>query len=76
MKQVTLFGKPGCHLCEDVEAELARLQQRYPHRLELIDITTDADLLARYGERIPVIRVGTEEIGAPLSRSMLEQVLK
>ena len=37
--RVTLYTKPGCHLCEEAEAELKRLERRYPHTLTLVDIT-------------------------------------
>ena len=73
---LTLYSKPGCHLCEDAEAELRRLASRYPHRLKTVDITADALLLERYGERIPVLVVQGREYAAPLSRATLEQVLR
>ncbi len=73
---VTLFLKPGCHLCEDAVAELSRLQRRYPHQLETIDITNDPVLVERYGERIPVLRVGQREYAAPLMRPLLERALQ
>ena len=66
---LTLYGKPGCHLCEEARALLGRLQGRYPHHLAEVDIEADAALLARYGERIPVLVVGEREIAAPLALS-------
>jgi hypothetical protein len=74
--RVTLFLKPGCHLCEDAMAELSRLQRRYPHQLETIDITSDPALVEQYGERIPVLRVGQREYAAPLMRPLLERALQ
>jgi hypothetical protein len=55
--EVTLYARPGCHLCEQAEAELARFRRQYPHTLTVIDVSTDANLGARYGERIPVLVV-------------------
>src|SRR5438132_4634698 len=74
--RLKLYTKPGCHLCEQVEADLARLRSRHPHSLELVDITLDAELMRRYGERIPVLVVGDREYGAPLPAAAIERVLR
>jgi hypothetical protein len=76
MLEVTLLQKPGCHLCEMAERDLASLRTRYPHRLSLVDITRDPRLVERYGERIPVLQVGGQEYGAPLPRAALERALR
>ena len=72
---VQLYSKPGCHLCEQAQAELARLRRCYPHTLQLIDITTDVGLHERFVERIPVIVIADREFAAPLSTSELERAL-
>jgi glutaredoxin len=59
---VTLFGRPGCHLCDDARAQLERLRAATPFEIEDVDITADDELHARYLERIPVIAVGGREI--------------
>jgi len=74
--EVTLLYKPGCHLCELAERDLAGLQRRYPHRLSLVDITRDPLLVERFGERIPVLQVGGQEYGAPLPRAAIERALR
>jgi glutaredoxin len=54
---LVLYGRPGCHLCDDARAVLERIG----HPFEEVDIETDDELLARYLERIPVIALdGTE----------------
>jgi glutaredoxin len=76
-RQVTLYGKPGCHLCEDARALLDRLGRRYPIELEEIDITTDPSLFRRYDIRIPVIVVdGQPELEAPIDKARLKRALK
>jgi glutaredoxin len=62
MKVVTLYGRPGCHLCDDARAVLERMRSRRPFALEEIDIEGDAALHARYLERIPVIALDGEEL--------------
>jgi glutaredoxin len=71
-----LLSKPGCHLCEDAERMLERLRKRYPHELELVDITTSSEMLQRYGERIPVLQLDGREYAAPLDERVLEQALR
>ncbi len=62
MKTVTLYGRRGCHLCDDARAELERIRAEHPFILEEVDIETDDALLRRYVERIPVIALGGEEL--------------
>jgi len=72
---VTLYMRPGCHLCEQAEADLARLRRRYPHTLQTVDISADPELSDRYGERIPVLLIGQHEYAAPLWREQIERAL-
>ena len=62
MTTVTLYGRPGCHLCDDAREALERVRLRAPFRIEEVDITADDVLHARYLERIPVIAVDGEEL--------------
>ena len=57
MTEVTLYGKPGCHLCDDARAVVAAVRGEREFALEEVDITLDPALYARYGERIPVVAV-------------------
>ena len=57
MRRVTLFGRDGCHLCDDARAVLDRVGEPY----ELVDIEADDALFKRYLERIPVVTVDGEE---------------
>jgi glutaredoxin len=59
---VTLYSRPGCHLCEVAKDALGRVALRAPFELREIDITTDDALHARYLERIPVIALNGEEL--------------
>jgi glutaredoxin len=59
MIALTIYSRPGCHLCEEMKATIDRVLQRNDSdaRLEEIDISTDANLEARYGTEIPVLLV-------------------
>jgi glutaredoxin len=62
MSTVTLYSRPGCHLCDDARQALERVRGKAPFELEEVDITTDDALHARYLERIPVIALNGEEL--------------
>ena len=62
MTQVTLYGKAGCHLCDEARAEIEAVRARRPFALTEVDVSLDPVLHARYGERIPVLMVGGEEV--------------
>ena len=57
MLTLTLYGRPECHLCEEMKAVAAEVGREIPHRLEEIDISTDPMLERRYGLQIPVLLV-------------------
>jgi glutaredoxin len=59
---ITLFGRPGCHLCDDALAVLERLRSERPFLLEEVDIETDDELLRAYLERIPVVALDGREL--------------
>ena len=62
MTTVTLYSRPGCHLCDDAREALHRVARRAPFELNEVDITQDDALHARYLERIPVISLNGEEL--------------
>ncbi|MBE2316405.1 glutaredoxin family protein [Solirubrobacter sp. CPCC 204708] len=62
MSTVTLYGRPGCHLCEEALEALQRVRSRTPFTLEQVNIETDDTLHKRYLERIPVIYVDGEHL--------------
>ncbi|MGB6454127.1 MAG: glutaredoxin family protein [Streptosporangiaceae bacterium] len=53
-QRVTLLTRPGCHLCADARAVVARVTGDLGVGWEERDITASADDLARYSEMIPV----------------------
>ncbi len=75
MLNVTLYTRKDCKLCDEVKAELAGLQDRYPHRLVEVDIGMDAALAAKYGQLIPVVEAGPYKLQAPISRQKLQVTL-
>ena len=63
MRTVTLYARPGCHLCDEARAVArARPSRARRSRSRRSTSTTDDALHARYLERIPVIALDGEEL--------------
>jgi hypothetical protein len=62
MPTLTLFGKPGCHLCDGARSVVREVAG--PRRVDVVevDITLDPVLERRYRERIPVLALDGEEL--------------
>jgi glutaredoxin len=60
--QVTLYGKPGCHLCDDARVAVERVRAEHPFELREVDVSLDPELNRAYGERIPVVELDGEEL--------------
>jgi glutaredoxin len=52
--RVTLYSKPGCHLCDDARAVIEAVCADLGEAFDEVDITGSPELMARYGEEIPV----------------------
>jgi glutaredoxin len=59
---VTLYGKPGCHLCDDARATVRDVLAGRDVEVLEVDVTLDPVLERRYRERIPVIALDGEEL--------------
>jgi glutaredoxin len=59
---LTVYGKPGCHLCDDARAAVREVLAGRDVGLREIDVTLDPVLERRYGERIPVVALDGEEL--------------
>jgi glutaredoxin len=55
---LTIYSRPGCHLCDDMKAIVERAARASADiKLDEIDITGDPELEAAYGLEIPVLFV-------------------
>jgi glutaredoxin len=59
---VTLYGKPGCHLCDEAREVVQRVRADHPFELREVDVSLDPQLYREYGERIPVLALDGEEL--------------
>jgi hypothetical protein len=76
IRQITLYTRPGCHLCEDAAELLARLATRFPIEVAEVNILNDVDLFERYKHSIPVVAIaGGPTLQAPIQADVLARVL-
>ena len=59
---VTLYTRPGCHLCEEAKIVMAPLLAEFGARLREVNIDDDAVLRARYDYDVPVIFLGARKV--------------
>ena len=59
-RDVTLYMREGCHLCEEAKAAMAPVLAALGARLQEVDIDDDPILLARYSNDVPVIFIGAQ----------------
>jgi glutaredoxin len=57
MHEITLYGRQGCHLCEDARRIIEKVASDLGVSWREIDIDTDPALREKYGEMIPVTLV-------------------
>ncbi len=55
--KVTVYSRPGCHLCDDVKQQLEQLRRRVDFDLEEINIDEDDALRRLYNEEVPVVMI-------------------
>jgi glutaredoxin len=74
---LTIYSRPGCHLCEEMKAVVGRVAQTIPLSLEEIDISTAPELETRYGLEIPVLFVeGKKAAKYRIAETELRKVLR
>lgn len=73
---VTLYSRPGCHLCEDALAGLQRLRAEIAFDIRELDISGEEALLEAYFDRIPVVELdGVELCDCVLDEDLVRDAL-
>lgn len=72
-----LYTTDACHLCKEAEALLEQLSNSAAVIVESIDISSDEELVSRYGIRIPVVKnkLTDIEIGWPFGLAELANLI-
>jgi glutaredoxin len=60
-RQVILYTRPGCHLCEEAKQEMQAAACAKEYTLQEINIESDRELLHKYRYDIPVILIDGHE---------------
>jgi glutaredoxin len=60
-RDVTLYTRPGCHLCDEAKAAVAPILSEFGAVLHEVNIDEDAVLKERYGDDVPVIFIGARK---------------
>jgi thioredoxin reductase (NADPH) len=67
LKELLVFSRPGCHLCEEVVDRLEPLCRAHGVLLRVADVDLKPEWRERFGLRIPVVCAGDQELsGYPL----------
>lgn len=61
-KNVSLYTKPGCSLCDKALLRINNVRSAVPFHLEVIDITRSSKLIQKHGLHIPVVFLDGIEI--------------
>jgi hypothetical protein len=78
MRELTVFSRQGCHLCELLIEELEPLCRAHGVRLQVRDVDDDDRWRERYGSRVPVLCTadGGELSGWPFDRERVSAWLQ
>ena len=77
MRNVVLYSRPGCHLCDVAREAIDAVRVRRPFAFEEIDIQGDDDLEREYGIRIPVVTIdGQERFEISVDPNELEEFVR
>jgi glutaredoxin len=73
MRQVVLYTRAGCHLCDDARDLLVR----YELEPESVDVDADPRLRERYDACVPVVVIdGVERFRGRVSEVLLRRLLR
>ena len=76
--EVTLYTRPGCHLCDEAKLQMAPLLAEFRARLREVNIDADRELRELYNFDVPVIFLAGRKVAkhrvdpAQFRRQLLE----
>ena len=59
---VTVYSRPGCHLCDVVKRQLETIRRDMEFHIEERNIDEDASLRERYNDDVPVVAVNGQDV--------------
>jgi Glutaredoxin-like domain (DUF836) len=74
---VHIYTRASCHLCEKAHAQIMTFEHRYPLVVQQTDVDTDPELVARFGNCVPVVVVnGRVRFRGVVNNVLLERLLR
>lgn len=61
-RDVTLYTRPGCHLCDEARAAMLPIVREFGAKLREVNIDSDAELRDLYTDDVPVVFLGSREV--------------
>lgn len=61
MKTVELMVRQGCGSCVRVAGEVQGVVDKHDAQMRIVDVDSDPELAAEYGDRVPVVVIDGEE---------------
>lgn len=72
MREISVFSRPGCHLCDEAVELIEPLCRAAGVPLRVLNVDSRDEWRQRYGLRIPVVCGSGEELSAwPLDRARI-----
>lgn len=62
MSELTLYTRVGCHLCDEMKADLLALRPPLDFRLIEVEVGWDGELAEKYGDLVPVLELAGREV--------------
>lgn len=62
MSELTFYTRVGCHLCDEMKADLLALRPLLDFRLTEVEVGWDGELAEKYGSLIPVLELAGREV--------------
>ncbi|MDO9600927.1 MAG: glutaredoxin family protein [Rhodocyclaceae bacterium] len=57
-----MYGRPYCHLCDDMLAALEATRGEFDFAVEVVDVDAHPEWVERYDQLVPVLTLAGEEI--------------
>ena len=74
---MVMYTRRGCHLCDAAWAQLEAARGRYGFALSARDVDAEPELVAAYGECVPVVTVnGKVRFRGQVNPVLLERLLQ
>jgi hypothetical protein len=71
--ELTLLGRAGCHLCDEMLEAVRPLAARRGASIAVVDVDADPALERAFGDRVPVLFAGDPRGGAELCHLRLDR---